>query len=117
MSPSHRQTYDKGIETFFHAHIISFFEVAEVDVFDFVFEIVIGELIKSRSHDCGIGNDRGHLDVKECTNSRCCRPPQEISHSSKIAPQVVQSAKPAISRSRGCVGDESASPMVGAGGW
>jgi hypothetical protein len=58
---------------------------------------MVGQLIKSRSHDCGIDNNRGHLGVDGYTNPQCCRSPHEISHSSsKIAAQVVQSAKPAI---------------------
>lgn len=46
-------TYHKGIEALLHAHIIAFFQVAEVDVIFFILVIMVGKLIEAGRHDCG----------------------------------------------------------------
>lgn len=51
------ETYHKSIQAFFHAHIISFLEIAEVDLVDVVVKIMVGELIKPRRHDDGIDSE------------------------------------------------------------
>jgi hypothetical protein len=50
------QTNHKGIETLFHAHIVAFLKVAEVDLIVFFLKVVIRQLIETGRHDCE--NDR-----------------------------------------------------------
>jgi len=58
-------TYHKGVETFFHAHIVSFLKVTEIQLFFLIFKIMVGKLVETGRHLRGCLD---HLSDSETQN-------------------------------------------------